>query len=102
MGARERYRPGAHTVTELKSHFVWKTKYSYPGLREDIRWRWRAVRRMLGVEQARTLVQGNIRPHHVPLRVSAPAHLSPAQMVHSLTGKASYRLQREFRELQQR
>jgi putative transposase len=25
----EKYRKGAHTVTELKYHFVWKTKYGY-------------------------------------------------------------------------
>jgi hypothetical protein len=25
---RQRYRPGAHTVTELKYHFVWKTQSS--------------------------------------------------------------------------
>jgi len=25
----EKYRKGAHSVTELKYHFVWKTKYGY-------------------------------------------------------------------------
>jgi putative transposase len=102
MLGRERYRRGAHTVTELKYHFVWKTKYSYPVLRGDIGLRLREVLRMICVEQGMTLVQGNIRPHHVPLLVSAPAHLSPAKMAPSLKGKSSYRLQREFRELQKR
>ena len=27
--SKERYRRGAHTVTDFKYHFVWKTKYSY-------------------------------------------------------------------------
>ncbi|HYQ91969.1 MAG TPA: IS200/IS605 family transposase, partial [Candidatus Competibacteraceae bacterium] len=36
MVDRERYRRGSHTVTELKYHLVWKTKYSYPVLRGDI------------------------------------------------------------------
>ena len=102
MGDRERYRRGAHSVTELKYHFVWKTKYSYPVLRGDIGLRLREVLRMLCVEQALTIVQGNIRPNHVHLLVSAPAHLSPAKLVQYLKGKSSYRLQREFRELQKR
>ena len=32
-----RYRRGAHTVLELKYHYVWKTKYSYKVLRGDVR-----------------------------------------------------------------
>lgn len=102
MGDRERYRRGAHSVTELKYHFVWKTKYSYPVLRGDSGLRLREVLRMICVEQALTIVQGNIRPNHVHLLVSAPAHLSPAKLVQYLKGKSSYRLQREFRELQKR
>jgi putative transposase len=39
---------------------------------------------MIGVEQGMTIVQGNIRPNHVHLLVSAPAHLSPAKMVQYL------------------
>jgi putative transposase len=102
MVSRERYRRGAHTVTELKYHFVWKTKYSYPVLRGDIGLHLREVLRMICVEQGMTIVQGNIRPNHVHLLVSAPAHQSPAKMAQYLKGKSSYRLQREFRELQKR
>ena len=102
MGDRERYRRGAHTVTDLKYHFVWKTKYNYSVLRGDIGLRLREVLRMICVEQAMTIVQGNIRSNHVHLLVSAPAHLSPAKMVQYLKGKSPYRLQREFRELQRR
>jgi putative transposase len=47
-------------------------------------------------------VQGNSRPNHVPLLVSAPAPLSPAKRAPYLTGKASDRLQREFRALRKR
>ena len=102
MVDRERYRRGAHTVTELKYHFVWKTKYSYPVLRGDVGLRLREVLRMVCAERGMTVVQGNIRPDHVHLLVSAPAHLSPAKIVQYLKGKSSYRLQREFRELQKR
>jgi REP element-mobilizing transposase RayT len=36
MFGKDRYSRGAHTVLELKYHFVWKTKYSYPVLRNEI------------------------------------------------------------------
>ena len=49
-----------------------------------------------------TSVQGNIRPNHVHLLVSAAAHLSSAKMAQYLKGKSPYRLQREFRELPKR
>ena len=102
MVDRERYRRGAHTVTELKYHWVWKTKYSYPVWRGEVGLRLREVLRMVGAEQGMTVVPGNIRPDHVHLRVSAPAQLSPAQIAQYLKGKSSYRLPREFRALQKR
>ena len=102
MVDRERYHRGSHTVTELKYHLVWKTKYSYPVLRGEMGLRLREVLRRVCAEQGMTIVQGNIRPNHVHLLVSAPAHLSPAKMAQYLKGKSSYRWQREFRELQKR
>ena len=41
---KERYRRGAHTVTEFKYHFVWKTKYSYGVLRGDLALRLRDIK----------------------------------------------------------
>ena len=58
---RERYRHGAHTVTELKYHFVWKTKYSYPVLRGEVGLRLRQILREVCVKQDMTIIEGNIR-----------------------------------------
>ena len=106
MVDRARYRRGAHTVADLKYHMVWKTKYGYPVLRGEVglrlRLRLRAVPRMIAAEHDMIVVQGNIRPNHVHILVSAPTYLSPVQMLPYLKGKFSYRLQREFRELQKR
>ena len=99
---RERYRHGAHTVTELKDHFVWTTQYSYPMLREAIGLRLRQRLREVCVEQEMTMIEGNIRPNPVHLRVRAPTPLSPAKMAQYRKGRSSYRLPREFRELQKR
>ena len=41
--SKERYRKGTHTVTDFKSHFVWKTKYSYGVLRGEIGTRLRDI-----------------------------------------------------------
>jgi putative transposase len=98
----ERYRRGAHTVLELKYHFVWKTKYAYPVLRGEVGLRLRALIRQVCEEQQMSVLQGNIRPDHVHLLVSAPSWLSPAKMAQLLKGKSSYRLQREFPHLRKK
>ena len=99
---RDRYRRGAHTVTDLKDHLVWKTQYSHPVLRGEIGLRLRQILREVGLEREITMVQGNIRPHPIHLLVSAPTYWSPAKRAPYLQGRSSYRLQREFRELQKR
>ena len=102
MSTTDRYRRGAHTVLELKYHFVWKTKYAYKVLRGEIELRLRTVIRQVCDEQRISIVQGNIRPDHVHILVSAPSHLSPAKIAQLLKGKSSYRLQREFPDLRKK
>ena len=99
---KERYRRGPHTVTELKYHFVWKTKYSYPVLQGEIGLRLRELLREICVEKGLTVIKGDIRPNHLHVLVSAPAYYSSAKIAQYLKGKSSYRLQREFRGLQKR
>jgi putative transposase len=99
---KECYRRGPHTVTELKYHFVWKTKYSYPVLQGEIGLRLRELLREVCVEKGLTVIKGNIRPNHLHVLVSAPAYYSPAKIAQYLKGKSSYRLQREFRALQKK
>jgi putative transposase len=99
---KERYRRGPHTVTGLKYHFVWKTKYSYPVLQGEIGLRLRELLREICVEKGLTVIKGNIRPNHLHVLVSAPAYYSPAKIAQYLKGKSSYRLQREFRALQKK
>jgi putative transposase len=101
-GGRERYQRGAHTVVDLKFHFVWKTKYSYKILSGDVGLRARAVIREICAEHGIEVVKGNVRPDHIHLLVSAPTHLSVAKMAQFLKGKSSYRLQRDFPELRKK
>ncbi len=102
MSDSERYRRGAHTVTDIKYHFVWKTKYSYGVLSGEIANRARQVLREICAEHGIKIVSGNIRRNHIHLLISVSAELSVAKVVQFLKGKSSYRLQREFKELQKR
>ena len=99
---REQYQRGSHTVTDLKYHFVWKTKYSYGVLKDDVALRLRDIIREICAEKSLQVVKGNIRPNHLHILISAPAYYSPAQIAQYLKGKSSYRLQMEFPSLQKR
>jgi putative transposase len=99
---KEHYRKGAHTVTELKYHYVWKTKYSYNILQGEIALRLRDIIREICSEKEISIEKGNVRPNHIHILVNAPPHLSPAKMAQYLKGKSSYRIQREFPQLQKK
>ena len=99
---KERYRRGAHTVTDFQYHFVWKTKYGYKVLKEEIGLRLREMIKEICSEHEMDIIKGNIRPNHIHVLVRSPAHLSPAKMLQYLKGKSSYRLQREFPQLQKK
>lgn len=97
-----RYRKGAHTVHDIKYHIVWKTKYSYGVLKGDISLRTRQIIREICAENDINIVSGNVRSNHVHLLLSAPPDVSPSKIAQYLKGKSSYRLQKEFKELQKR
>ena len=98
----DRYRKGSHTIYDLKYHIVWKTKYSYAVLKGDIALRARQIIREICEGRGLQIVRGNVRANHIHLLVSCPTDLAPSKIVQYLKGKSSYRLQREFRELQKR
>ena len=100
--SKGRYRRGAHTVTDFKYHFVWKTKYGYRVLKGEIGLRLRDIIRDICTDNGLDIIKGNVRSNHIHLLIRAPSHLSPAKIIQYLKGKSSYRLQREFREFQKR
>jgi putative transposase len=102
MTSNERYRKGAHTVTELQYHFVWKTKYSYPVLVGDVALRVRSLIQEICKENEMIPIRGNVRSNHVHVLISAPTYLSPGKIAQYLKGKSSFRLMREFSELRKR
>ena len=96
------YAHRGHTVTELRYHFVWVTKYGYPVLRGEIELRGREVIRQVCESREITIIKGAVSREHVHLYVSAPPHLAPAQMMQWIKGRSCRRLQEEFDELLRR
>ena len=96
---KTRYRRGAHTVTDFKNHFVWKTKYGYHVLKGELALRLRSMIREICLENRMDVIKGNVRSNHIHVLISAPSHLFPAKILQYLKGKSSYRLQREFPQL---
>ena len=96
------YAHRGHTVTELRYHFVWVTKYRYPVLRGEIGLRTREVIRQVCEAREITILKGVVLRDHVHGYVSAPPHLAPAQMMQWIKGRTSRRLQEEFAELLRR
>jgi putative transposase len=96
---RERYHHNAHTLTDLKYHFVWKTTYSYHVLSGELALRARDILKSICAEKGLNIVKGNVRSNHIHMLVESPTHYSPAKIAQYLKGKSSYQLQREFPEL---
>ncbi len=97
-----RYKKGAHTIYDIKYHIVWKTKYGYGVLKGDLALRTRQILREICAENGLQIVSGNVRMNHIHMLISAPTDISPSKIAQFLKGKSSYRLQREFKDLQKR
>lgn len=98
----ENYRKGAHTVHDIKYHFVWITKYRYHVLKGDIAVRVRSIIREVCMSFDVKIVKGVVSKDHVHVMVSAPPNLSTSQLAQHMKGKSSFRIQQEFPELKKR
>ena len=96
------YRKGAHTVYDIKYHFVWVTKYRYPVLRGAIAERVRDIIRQVCMAREITILKGHVSRDHVHLYVSARPNLSPARIMQYVKGKSSHVLQQENPALRKR
>ena len=61
VSGKDRYARGAHTVLELKYHFVWKTKYNFPVLRGDVALWLRDLLKQICSENEMDVVKKNVR-----------------------------------------
>ena len=96
------YRVNSHSVSDLKYHLVWVTKYRYKVLRGEIAVRARDLFRQICQGREVVIVRGAIGGDHVHMLVSVPPQLAPAKLVQYLKGRSSRLLQEEFPQLKKR
>lgn len=97
-----KYRKTSHSKYELKVHLIWVTKYRYKVLINDIKYRIRELIRQCCDSKDIHIIRGHISSDHVHLYISYPPQLSVTEMVKSIKGRTSRRIQAEFPELSKR
>jgi putative transposase len=94
-----RYRKTSHSKYELKAHLIWVTKYRYKVLVNDIKFRIRELIRQCCDASDIHIIRGHVSSDHVHLYISYPPQLSVTEIVKSIKGRTSRRIQAEFPEL---
>jgi len=95
-------RYSGHTVSQLKAHIVWVTKYRYPVLTGEIQKRCRQLIIQICDAEDIQILKGVVSKDHVHMHIEYPARLSVSNLVKRLKGRTSRRLQDEFPELKKR
>ncbi len=83
MGVKELikdYRKGAHTVHDIKYHFVWISKYRYQILKGDIAIRVRTIIREVCMSYEIKIIRGVVSKDHIHLLISAPPTISASKI----------------------
>jgi putative transposase len=94
-----KHRKTSHSKYELKAHLIWVTKYRYKVLVNDIKLRIRELIRQCCDASDIHIVRGHVSSDHVHLYISYPPQLSITEIVKSIKGRTSRRIQEEFPEL---
>ena len=95
----QNYRKTAHSVYDLKYHFVFTTKFRKPVLRGEIAERIRELIREICRRMDVEILKGHVGRDHVHLFVSVPPQVSPSRMMQAVKGKTSHHMLREYRSL---
>lgn len=93
------FRHGSHTVSKLTVHIVWVTKYRYKVLTGDIQVRCRdLIKQICDAEDVRIL-KGVVSKDHVHMHLEYGTNKSISDIVKSLKGRTSRKIQEEFPEI---
>ena len=95
----ENYRKTSHSIYDIKYHIVWITKYRKPVMVGKIKTRLRDMLRQVCLQNDVQILKGHVSKDHVHMLVSVPPNLSASKLVQHMKGNSSYKLQREFKEL---
>ena len=93
------YRKTSNAKYDLKVHLIWVTKYRYKVLVEKVKERIRELIRQTCDSMDIQIVRGHISTDHVHLYISYPPQCSVTEIVKSLKGRSSRKIQEEFPQL---
>lgn len=97
-----KYIHRGHTVSDIKYHFVWVTKYRYPVLKGAVALRTREIVREVCEAREITIIKGVVSKEHVHLFVACPPQLSASKVMQWIKGRSSRKLQQEFTDLRKK
>lgn len=92
-------RYGSHTVSRITAHIVWVTKYRYKVLTGDIQIRCRTLVKQICDAEDVKILSGVVSKDHVHLHVEYAPSNSVSNIVKSLKGRTSRKIQQEFPEI---
>jgi putative transposase len=92
---REDRRSG-HTITRLRAHLVWVTKYRYPVLQGDIKVRCRDLLLQICDAEDVRILKGVVSKDHVHMHIEYGPSKSLLDLVKRMKGRTSRRLQQEY------
>jgi putative transposase len=78
------YDSGAHTIHDIKFHFVWLTKYRYKVLTGQIAKRLRELLIQGCSSRDIKIIEGAVGKDHVHMLLSCPTNLAPSKIVQYL------------------
>src|SRR5262249_30567627 len=93
------YRKTTHSKYDLKIHLIWVTKYRYKVFVDGVKERIRNLLKKICNEKDIQIIRGHVGTNHVQMYISYPPHLSITDIVKSLKGRSSRRIQEEFPQL---
>jgi putative transposase len=82
-------RRSSHTVSVLKVHIVWGTKYRYPVLQGDIQKRCRALLIQVCDAEDVQILKGVVSKDPIHMQVEYPPRLSISDLVKRMKGRSS-------------
>jgi len=95
-------RKGSHSVSRLTCHIVWSTKYRYKVLKGDLQVRCRELLIQVCEAQGIDILKGVVSSDHIHMHIEYPPKLNISNIVKSLKGRSSRKLQQEFPSLEKR
>lgn len=96
------YKSNAHSVSNIRYHLIWCTKYRYKILTKEIAARLSTILNIIAETYKIKIIEGSINIDHIHLLIECPTTLSPAQIAQYFKGNSSKQLMLEFPVLKQR